>query len=510
MNIAGDLDAAADVRGDHPALYFDGPDSPWSFGQLDLRASQIANALEASGLQAGNRVVIVMLNVPEHVAAWWGIAKAGMVPVDVNFVLGDEEWTYILRDAEPGAIICSAGFADRLLALAATLPRAPEMYVSGGGPDGTLSFDDLGTGTGRRSAVDRSDDDLAVIAYTSGTTGLPKGVMHRHGALRLHLDVVQETLEVTPDDVIAQCLPLFALHGFLSCGPGIGVHCGASVALLSRFDPKAFVDLSLEHPITTTLMTPSMVVGILQLAESERPELAHCRQLQCGGASLPPEVRDRFERAFDVPLLQGFGATELMGAVACERIGRRAPWGSCGELMPGAADFVRVVDDAGRELPLGEVGEFVVHRSRALMGYWRNEALTREAFIDDEWFMLGDIGRVDPDGFVYVLDRKKDMIIRGGFNIYSAEIERVLNEHEAVAEAIVIGISHERLGEVPKALLVLQTGAEASDELATSLRAYVVGRLGSLKAPEEFEFVGFGDLPRNPMGKVLKRELKGR
>jgi long-chain acyl-CoA synthetase len=244
------------------------------------------------------------------------------------------------------------------------------------------------------------------------------------------------------------------------------------------------------------------------MPEEARPVFARGRAFNIGGAALHPEVRDRFEAAFGVTLVQGFGSTEVMGAVAMERADRRAPWGSCGSVWPGAEELVRVVDDEGRDVPAGDVGEFVVHCTRATAGYWEHPDLTDEAFFDGEWFRMGDLGRIDNEGFVYLLDRKKDMIIRGGFNIYSAEIERVLNEHPAVAVAVVVGVEHERLGEVPRAYVVLTPDQQPSDELESALRATATERLGALKSPDEINFVTFDALPRNAMGKVLKRELR--
>jgi fatty-acyl-CoA synthase len=193
-----------------------------------------------------------------------------------------------------------------------------------------------------------------------------------------------------------------------------------------------------------------------------------------------------------------------------ERIDDRAPWGSCGSLWPGMSvgTLVRVVDDDGVDVAPGEVGEFLVHRDRALLGYWNAPELTAEAFLDGDWYRMGDIGRIDADGFVYLLDRKKDMVIRGGFNIYCAELERVLVEDEAVAEAYVVGAEDAALGEVPKAYIVLRPGQDPSDDLAARLQSAVLARLGKLKALDRVAFVAPTELPRNAMGKVLKRELR--
>ena len=506
MNIAVDLDRNAEVRPDHPALVFD--DDQWSYAELDLHASHIATGLEAVGVRPGDRVALFLQNWPEHVATWYGIAKAGAVAVDVNILLGDEEWSHILGDSRPSAIVCGHELAERVAKIAANLAQPPPVWVARGDGSVGTALEEVGAGTGRRPAVDRADDDLAVIAYTSGTTGLPKGVMHAHGLLRFQLETVTECFDYRAEDLVANLLPLFPLHAFL-CQAGISVHNGSTLLLLGRFDPAVLARVSRTQPITAATFVPAIVIGLLQMPDDARPVFAAGRSFNIGGAALHPEVRDRFEQAFGVTLLQGFGSTEVMGAVAMEKAEARAPWGSCGSVWPGAESLVRVVDDRGTEVAPGAVGEFAVHKSRATIGYWENPSLTAESFIDGEWFRMGDLGRIDEAGFVYLLDRKKDIVIRGGFNIYSAEIERVLNEHPAVAEATVVGIPHERLGEVPRAYIVLRPDAEASHALADELKTSATERLGSLKAPEEIVFVAFEALPRNAMGKVLKRELRG-
>jgi len=327
--------------------------------------------------------------------------------------------------------------------------------------------------------------------------------------LRLHLEVCAEALDYGSDDVVINLLPLFPLHAFLTQA-AIAVHLGCTLLLMGRFDPAKLAQLSRDYEITAGTFVPAIVIALLQLPEEARPVFSSGSKFNIGGAPLHPEVRDRFEQAYGISLLQGFGSTEVMGAIAMERAERRAPWGSCGQPFPRLEGKVRVVDDDANDVPVGEIGEFVVHESRAAMGYWEDDEQTEEAFVDGTWYRMGDLGKIDDDGFVYVLDRKKDMIIRGGFNIYSAEIERILNEHAAIAESTVIGIAHEQLGEVPRAYVVLTPDREASDELAAELRGVVADRIGSLKVPEEIQFVAFEELPRNAMGKVLKRELRAR
>ncbi|MEW6472839.1 MAG: AMP-binding protein [Actinomycetota bacterium] len=505
MNIAAELDRIARDRGERPALH--SGDQVWTFADLDARASAVATGLESAGVRPGDRVVIVMGNEPDHVAAWYGITKAGALPVDLNILLGDEEWTAILDDCAPRAVLAGGEFVPRLRGL---LDRdaAVQLWATGDAA-GALPLAGLGAGTPARPAIARNGREPAVIAYTSGTTGRPKGVVHDHDRLRHHLDVCVEALGYGPDDVIVNLLPLFPLHAFLAQA-GLCVHVGCQLVLLGRFDPAVLADESRRHRFTTGTFVPAIVQALLAVPPEARPRFVPGSRFNIGGAPLSPETRERFESTYGVTLLQGYGSTEVMGSIAMERAGRRPPWGACGELFPRLEGLVRVVDEHGRDVEPGTVGEFAVHASRALVGYWGDEAATREAFLDGEWYRMGDLGRIDENGFVAVVDRCKDMIIRGGFNIYSAEIERVLSEHRAVAEATVVGQPDERLGEVPVAYVVTRPAVTAGPALGEELRRTVAERLGPLKVVERVEFVAASDLPRNAMGKVLKRELRAR
>jgi long-chain acyl-CoA synthetase len=507
VNVAARLDSTAAARPDHVALVFGGGEQSWTYAELDQRASQVAAALGELGLEPGGRVALFLTNSPDHVACWFGALKAGVVPVDMNFVLGDEEWRYILDDCAPSAAIVAAPFSDRVDAIAASLGFP--VIEAGPTPGGRRWLWSIAEGTPRTPAAAVDPDKLAVIAYTSGTTGLPKGVMHSHGRLNLALDLMAEILSTTSDDVIPTFLPLFPLHANLTQA-GLAVAKQATLLLLEKFDPVELAELCRRLPVSAGTMVPAIVSGLLAMPEEARPRFASGSRFNVGGAPLPPATRDAFESAFSTTLLQGFGSTEVMGAIAMERIDDRAPWGSCGSLWPGMSvgTSVRVVDDDGVDVAPGEVGEFLVHRDRALLGYWNAPELTAEAFLDGDWYRMGDIGRIDADGFVYLLDRKKDMIIRGGFNIYCAELERVLVEDEAVAEAYVVGAEDAGLGEVPKAYIVLRQGQDPSDDLAARLQSAVLARLGKLKALDQVAFVAPTELPRNAMGKVLKRDLR--
>jgi acyl-CoA synthetase (AMP-forming)/AMP-acid ligase II len=302
-----------------------------------------------------------------------------------------------------------------------------------------------------------------------------------------------------------QAIPLFALQGYLPLVAS-AVRVGGSVFLADRFDAAELGRASRRFGFTYITLSAPMLDAIMRLPAPEQPVFPALRLLTAGGAPLQPEIRTRFEALVGVPVSQGFGMTEVLGVLVADYEGD-APWGSCGRVRPlGSRDIV-VLDDEGNVLRAGEVGEFAVHRSCVMTGYWRLPDLYDEHFTGD-WFRTGDIGKIDDAGYVYVLDRKKDVIIRGGFNIYSAEIERVLSEHPSVAEATVVGAPDERVGEVPVAFVVPNDPMIDGDVLADELLETTRARLGSLKTPAWIRTVDAEDLPRNALRKVQKRTLR--
>ena len=502
--VALDLTRSARARADAPALWYDDGESSWSYDRLAAETAAAAAWLVAHGVQPGDRVVLVCGNWPEHVAAWYAVLAAGAVVVDVNYIVQDEEWRYVVDDCAPAAIIGGSPFRARLEPLAAAAGDVPVLWAEACGsawPE-LVSTD---SAPHELAPVTRAADDLAVIAYTSGTTGLPKGVMHTHGAIVQQLRLLADVQGYRPDDVVYLAIPMFALMGFLPIVAST-VRGGGAVFLAERFDAAAMSRASRRYGLTYLTLSAPMLDAIIRLPDDERPTFPKLRVLTAGGAPLQPEVRARFEALVGVPLSQGYGMTEMLGVLVADYEGD-APWGSCGRIRPLDSTDMVVLDDDGRVLGAGEVGEFAVHRSCVMVGYWQRPDLYEEQFTGD-WFRTGDIGKIDDEGFFYVLDRKKDVIIRGGFNIYSAEIERVLNEHPDVAEATVVGCPDERLGEVPVAFVVPRDADVDADALADALLAATRERLGSLKTPVWVRVVEFDDLPRNALRKVHKRELR--
>jgi long-chain acyl-CoA synthetase len=430
VNIALDLDRSAQIRPGEPALFYELGDRSWDYEQLRAQAATVADWLRANGVQPGDRVVLLMGSWPEHVAAWYGILAAGAVVVDLNYIVQDEEWRYVLADSKPAAIVAGASFRSRLAPLATEAGVTPilwaDMCGAGWAPENEAhavapefvapefvapEFVAPEFVAPEFVAAERDEGDVAVIAYTSGTTGLPKGVMHTHGLIARQLRLLADVQGYRAGDVLYQAIPLFALQGFLPLVAS-ALRAGGAIFLAERFDAAELGRASRLFDFTYITLSAPMLDAIMRLPEDEQPVFPALRRLTAGGAPLQPEIRARFEELVGVPVSQGFGMTEVLGVLVADYEGD-APWGSCGRLRPlGSTDMV-VLDDAGDVLPAGEVGEFAVHRSCVMAGYWQRPDLYAEQFSGD-WFRTGDIGKIDDAGYFYVLDRKKDVIIRGG------------------------------------------------------------------------------------------------
>jgi long-chain acyl-CoA synthetase len=343
----------------------------------------------------------------------------------------------------------------------------------------------------------RQDEDTAVILYTSGTTGTPKGAELTHANLRQNAAVTISTLiDLTHEDVVVGCLPLFHAFG-QTCALNAAVAAGAAVTLVARFDPATVLKVIERDRATVFEGVPTMFVAML----SAGPTVADTSTLRVcisGGAALPVEILKGFSEAFRVPILEGYGLSETSPVASFNHVGRTRA-GSIGHAVAGVE--MRIVDDAGAEVAPGEIGEIAIRGHNVMRGYWNRPEATAEA-IRDGWFHSGDLGRVDEDGFFFIVDRKKELIIRGGFNVYPREIEEVLYEHPAVLEAAVIGIPHATHGEEIAACIALKPGADATPD---QLREFAKERVAAYKYPRVVWLVDA--LPKGPTGKVLKREI---
>jgi long-chain acyl-CoA synthetase len=465
-----------------------------TYNELAAACGRAAALLRGAGVQPGDRVALMLPNVLAFPVLFHGGLAAGAVVVPMNPLLKSREVAHYLGDSgarvifawEPAAGEAAKGAAEAgAQVLTVTRPDASDL-LDGRAADGDWS---------RR---DGADD--AVILYTSGTTGRPKGARLTHANLLRNAEVTVATLlHGGPDDVIMGCLPLFHCFG-LTCGLNTALLSGASLSLLPRFDAGQALAMIADEGVTVFEGVPTMYSALLHHPDQATADTSTLRLCVSGGAALPVEVLRSFEEAFGCIILEGYGLSETSPVASFNHPDAERKPGSIGTPIDGVR--MRLVGGDGADTPPGEVGEIAIAGHNVMKGYWGKPEATAEA-IPDGWFRTGDLARCDEDGYYYIVDRKKELIIRGGYNVYPREVEEALYEHPAVSEVAVIGIAHESLGEEVGAAVALQAGAQASPE---ELRAFARDRLAAYKYPRQVWLVD--ELPKGPTGKILRREVR--
>ncbi|KUN81205.1 long-chain-fatty-acid--CoA ligase [Streptomyces griseoruber] len=488
-NLAGFLVDTAERQPARPALRLG--ERVMAYAELDRASARAAALLRAEGVRPGDRVALMLPNVPEFVVLYYGVLRAGAVVVPMNPLLKARETAYHLTDSGASLLF--------------EWHQAPGEGAQGAAAAGVrrlavepAAFAELLTGHEPLAGVADTDDaDVAVLLYTSGTTGRPKGAALTHGGLRHNTEVnTVQVQRMTPDDVVVGCLPLFHIFGQI-CTMSVAVRAGASLTLVPRFEPQAVLDAIARDRATVFEGVPTMYAALLQ--HPSEADVSTLRMCISGGASLPVEILHGFERRFGCAILEGFGMSETSPVVTFNHPDRPRKAGSIGTPIQDVQ--VRLLDETGQDVPAGEVGELAVRGPNVMKGYWNRPEETAAA-VPDGWLRSGDLARQDEDGYFYIVDRKKDMIIRGGYNVYPREIEEVLHEHPAVALAAVVGVGHAHLGEEIAAAVVLRPGARATPD---ELREFVKERVAAYKYPREIWLMD--RLPTGPSGKILKREI---
>jgi long-chain acyl-CoA synthetase len=486
-----------------PMLLFGG--TTLSYGEVDTVCGRVATALRRTGLEPGDTIALQLPNVPQFVFGYFGALRAGLTVVPLNPLLKAPEISYHLADSGARMLITFDAFAEEAAKAVADAGDVP-LYVVASGPGAPAhgrSFDELMGADEVADIEPMNPDDTAVIIYTSGTTGKPKGAELTHFQMYMAATVAGETFGYRDDDVSMAVLPLFHVFG-LSSVFNTAVRYGATVVLVPRFEVGAVLDSIEAHRVSVFCGVPTMFVALMHADQGGR-DLSSLRICVSGGASIPGEVIRGFEAAYGgAPILEGYGLSETCALATFNRSESERRVLSIGKRMWGVE--VRVVDGQDRELPPGpdHVGEIVLRGHNVMKGYRGKPEATAEA-MRGGWFHTGDLGYLDEDEFVFIVDRKKDLVIRGGFNVYPREIEEVLHAHPAVMEAAVIGRPDERLGEEVVAFLSLRPGASTeSDEVISFCKE----RLAAYKYPRQV--VVLDDLPKGPSGKVLKTELRAR
>ncbi|MDQ4144458.1 MAG: long-chain fatty acid--CoA ligase [Actinomycetota bacterium] len=494
MNLADLLRAAARENGGKRALAYGEtvPEAELAYAELDAEVDRVARGLAAKGVSRGDRVAIAMPNVPHFVFAYLGILRAGAIVVPLNAMLTGREVTGVLEDSTP-KLILGAGEVGTLAESAAGGLGLQTLTVD--------RWDELGPAGEAFEGVDRDDDDLAVLAYTSGTTGRPKGAMLSHGNLLANLEQQSRIPEdrVTSEDVLLLTLPLFHIFG-LNVPLGLLLKNAASGVLLERFEPVATLRAIEKRKVSILFGAPPMYRAWVATPGADQYDLSSVRLAISGAAPIPTEVIAGFRNLFGIEIDEGYGLTETAPTLTSNRMMPRPKPGSVGAPLPGVE--LRIVDDGGDEVEIGDTGEIVVRGPNVFKGYWQQPAETDRVFTDG-WFHTGDIAVRDEQGYIYLVDRKRDLVIVSGFNVFPSEVEAALLENPDVAEAAVVGVPHEYRGESLKAYVVLEPGAETSQrELLADART----RLARFKLPETIEIVE--DLPHLMTGKVLRRALR--
>ncbi len=496
-----------------PAVILGG--TTMSYAQLDELSDQAAAQLTAAGLAPGDRVGLQLPNIPQFVVGYFGILKAGGVVVPMNVLLKAPEIEFQLRDSGARTLITFGGVLDEAVKAAesaavtslyvvadAGAPATAPPFARPGASEVLLPFDALlaGDPPGPQLVV-RSPVDPAVIIYTSGTTGTPKGAVLSHITLYLNADVPGRLFAFDDRDVVVVALPLFHVFG-LSSILNICVLLGGTMSLVPRFEGGAVLELIQRDRATVFEGVPTMFIALLQAPGLDGYDLSSLRVAISGGAPIPAEIIDSFERRFGVPILEGYGLSETASTTTFNVSAAERKVYSVGKPIWGVS--VQIWDDRGRALPPGpgHVGEIVVRGANVMTGYHNNPGATAEAFAGG-WFHTGDLGYFDEDGFLFIADRIKDLIIRGGYNVYPREVEEAIYAHPAVAEAAVIGVPDATLGEEVHAIVAVRAGRSVT---GPELIEFVKQRVAAYKYPRTVEFRD--RLPQSATGKILKKELR--
>jgi len=493
LNLALILEAAAASRPDHTAIRLN--DFTLSYRELDRAARGFATSLRARGIEPDEGVALMIPNVPQFTIAYFGSLYAGCRVVPLNVLLSGPEVAYHLDDSDSRLLIAHPLFAKPALEGAAVAGIDVVEAAEGSETVAAMAAAD---------PIERMHptlpSDTAVIIYTSGTTGKPKGAELTHSNLLLNCKVVvPELLPFGHDDVALATLPLFHSFG-QTCMQNAVIAAGGTFTLLPRFGPQEAFEIIARDRVTIFAGVPTMYFALLHSEDADRYDLSSLRHCMSGGAAMPVDVMRAFEAKYPVQILEGYGLSETSPIASFNMLDRPRKPGSVGYPVWGVEMSIR--DDDDQPMPDDERGEICIRGHNIMKGYLKRPEATAET-IRDGWFHSGDIGVRDDDGCYTIVDRKKDMILRGGFNVYPREIEEVLFAHADIAEAAVIGVPHESHGEEVKAVIVLHPGRELS---AADVVDYCKQSLAAYKYPRIVEFID--ELPKGPTGKILKRELR--
>lgn len=477
-----------------------------SYKELDSTTNRIANGLAAMGLEPGAKICVMLPNCPEYVYMFLGTPKLGAAIVPINTALKRDEIAYIADDSDASAMIVSPQFLDLAKEISSASDKMRKIIVTGG------KESDLESGLkseliapfaqlleAKEDRIDLSHpESTASIVYTSGTTGRPKGVMLTNANYAANSAQARAALDMRETERAMCILPLFHVNGQVATVL-TPIQAGASLILTEGFSPKNFFENISRYRATTFSGVPTIYSILLNLPERDRYDLSSLRLCICGAAPMPVELFNQFEQAFKTVIIEGYGLSEGTCVSTLNPVDGQRKIGSIG--LPLEGQEVKIFGDDDTERAPGEIGEIVVRGPNVMAGYYKNGAATKET-LRNGWLHTGDLGKRDEDGYIYIAGRKKEMIIRGGENIYPKEIEEVLYKHEAVQEAAVIGMAHKIWGEETAAAIILKAGATATSD---DIIAYCRARLADYKCPTRVFFVD--QFPKTATGKIQKNRL---
>ena len=473
----------------------------FSFTELDALSSRIANGLTAMGIEPGDRVTLYAQNGWEWVVSYYGIAKTGAVLNPINVMLTPDEVGYVVKDCGAKALFTTADRAGPILDLKDETDLAEIVTFGDGAPDGAVAFDDLvANGSDAFDIASVEATSLGKICYTSGTTGFPKGAMLSHRNVVLNAAMTAAMNMRVADDVQLTALPCAHVYG--AAIMNLCMLLGSTFVLMERFDAGEMMDAVQTHKATITDGVPTMYFYMLAHPEFDKFDLSSITRAVVGGQTMPVAKSEEWTEKVGSPMLELWGMTELAGPGIMQHSYGENRLGAAGIEMPYFRAKIVDPEDVSRELPIGEVGELMVSGSFVMMGYFGNEEATKEAIEPDGWLHSGDLAKMDDEGYIFMVDRKKDMILTAGYNIYPAEIERVISGHPAVAMVGVGAKADAEKGEIAKAYVVLKPHEQALPE---DIQKHCRDHLAAYKVPREVQIVP--DLPTTSTGKILRREL---
>ncbi|MBK5233710.1 MAG: long-chain fatty acid--CoA ligase [Thermoleophilia bacterium] len=464
-----------------------------NYATMNQMSQRVSGLLKDKGIEKGDRVCVMLPNVPHFLMVYYAVLRLGAIVVPMNVLLTSREIKHYMNDSGAKLILVWNDFAAE--AVAAGEETGVEVQIVDNGPflETVGGFDPV------EEIAEVEPDDTAVVLYTSGTTGQPKGAELTHNNIGTNIESILGLFGPTEEDVIFGGLPLFHIFG-QTVSMNVVVKVGAELTLLPRFDPLKTLEIIERDKVTIFMGVPTMYAALLHTEDKDKADISSLRICVSGGAALPGEILKAFEEQFGSPIIEGYGLSETSPVATFGRLDMEQKPGTIGVPIEGVE--VRLVDDDGKVVGVGEKGEIQIKGPNVMKGYWNMPEATAKAIDKDGWFSSGDVGTVDEDGYYSIVDRKKEMILRGGYNVYPREVEEVLYEHPAVKEAAVIGIPHDDLGEEIAAVVSLKDGASATPD---EIKAFVKGQVAAYKYPRHVQIID--DLPKGPTGKIFKRGI---